>query len=215
LRFHNHVEAGHGTSAMGTAAGRGNNPYVAGTEGEGEWEWMYAHPDLDGNEWLNADEINGTEDQDDDGNGKFDDYSGWDFVGRRGELDSSQANDQTLDTNTPCDSRDGSDCTASNTGYLRILILPLAASCEGALWWLDNDDDTLYASNELVPNVSVSSPSTHTIHFNSISGWTTPGNLTWSTHGPRPRSRASPGSVGTRRSCPSAITRFKADRTRT
>ena len=39
-----------------------------------------AHPDLDGNRWVNADEVAGNR-RDDDGNGYVDDVHGWNFIG--------------------------------------------------------------------------------------------------------------------------------------
>ncbi|MBI4560137.1 MAG: S8 family serine peptidase [Candidatus Hydrogenedentes bacterium] len=45
-------------------------------------ENLLGHVDLNSNQWLNLVEIQGTLNADDDGNGKDDDYFGWDFVGK-------------------------------------------------------------------------------------------------------------------------------------
>jgi len=41
---------------------------------------QYEHPDLAGNIWINEVEMNGVPNYDDDGNGRKDDYYGWDFI---------------------------------------------------------------------------------------------------------------------------------------
>ncbi|MGO9312470.1 MAG: protease pro-enzyme activation domain-containing protein, partial [Syntrophobacteraceae bacterium] len=60
------------------------------------------------------------------------------------------------------------------SGSLTVAISPAAAVSAGAKWNVDGGT-TWYASGAIVPNLSVGS---HTVAFNSITGWTTPSSQT-------------------------------------
>ena len=77
-------------------------------------------------------------------------------------------------TNGATTSLTGTYVQQAQSGSLTVTISPSGAVSAGAMWNVDGGT-TWYASGAVVPNLSVGS---HTVAFNSITGWTAPSSLT-------------------------------------